>query len=76
MMYELCILSERRMSVQQKKNVSKEERKETESEREKEKKRKKKINAKGRKYLADQVDYWYCCLIRDHLYANLSRNTS
>jgi len=30
----------------------------------------------GRKYLADQVDYWYCCSISDHLNANLSRNTS
>lgn len=38
------------------------ERKETEKKREKR-------YVKGRKYLADQVDY---CSIRDHLYSNLS----
>jgi hypothetical protein len=43
---------------------------------EQEKNEKEKKIVSGRKYLADQVDYWYCCSISDHLNANLSRNTS
>ncbi len=76
------------MQVKKEKRIKEKKRKQaTEREREGAKERKKNIveqekNEKekkivsGRKYLADQVDYWYCCSISDHLNANLSRNTS
>jgi hypothetical protein len=88
-MYELCVFDDRRVSVQQKMQVKKEKKKKRVREREREsgeerkknivehkKRTRRKKNVSGRKYLADQLDYSYCCSIRDHLNANLSRNTS
>jgi hypothetical protein len=59
-----------------KERKKKKEREGEERARAKERKKRKNIDVKGRKHLADQVDYWYCCSIKDHLYGNLSRNIS
>ena len=87
----MCV-DDRRVSVQQhiEENASKErEKNRREKESERERKRERKIllsiqreeregekNVSGRKYLADQVDYWSCCSIRDDLNGNLSQNAS
>lgn len=84
----MCV-DDRRVSVQQERKYASKEReknrreKESERKREREKerkivlnKKKEKENVSGRKYLADQVDYWSCCSIRDDLNGNLSQNTS
>jgi hypothetical protein len=46
------------MQVKKKKKAEEKEKRKGEKEKD--------IDAEERKYLADQVDYWYCCSIRDH----------
>ncbi len=85
----VCSTKKKMQVKKENKNKREKERKEA-KERKREQKRKKekekygwtrteregKKIVSGRKYLADQLDYWYCCSIRDHLNANLSRNAS
>ncbi len=52
-----CLFNKERMQVKKKKKAEEKEKRKGEKEKD--------IDVEERKYLADQVDYWYCCSIRD-----------